>query len=94
MHIILSGVVTLLSLLSMLLLGIWFNRLVIFPGFGTYTFLNIGVIVLSTGFFVAKVDSPIMGLAERIPVLASVLWIFILALWMSSSNGYVGRKSF
>jgi hypothetical protein len=36
MHIILTGVVGLISLFSMLLIGIWFNRAELFPGFGTY----------------------------------------------------------
>ena len=84
MHILLSGVVGLLSLLSICLMGIWFNQANIFPGFGTYSFITIGAVVLSTGFFVANVGSPIMGLTERITILIGLLWTFILALWMFS----------
>lgn len=84
MHKILSGIVGLLSIVSMLLMGIWFNRAEIFPGFGTYSFITVGVVILSTGFFVANLGSPIMGLTERITILVGFLWTFILALWMSS----------
>jgi hypothetical membrane protein len=91
MHMILSGIVGLLSILSMLLIGIWFNRAEIFPGFGTYSFITVGAVVLSAGFFAAKMGSPIMGLTERITILVGFLWTFILALWMSSRKGYAGR---
>jgi hypothetical membrane protein len=91
MHMILSGIVGLLSILSMLLIGIWFNRAEIFPGFGTYSFITVGAVVLSAGFFAAKMGSPIMGLTERITILVGFLWTFILALWMSSRKGYTGR---
>jgi len=88
MHKILSGVVALLSILSMLLIGIWFNRAEIFPGFGTYSFIIIGAVILSAGFFVANLGSSIMGLVERITILVGFLWTFILALWMFSREGY------
>jgi len=82
MHKLMSGVLSLLSIFSMLLIGIWSNRAKIFPGFGTYSFITIGVIILSAGFFVAKLQSPIMGLAERITILVGFLWTFTLALKM------------
>ncbi len=91
MHIILGGVISLLAILSMLLIGIWFNRIEIFPGFGTYSFITIVVVVLSVGLFVANAGSPIMGLTERVTILVGFLWIFILALWMFSRKGYAGQ---
>jgi hypothetical protein len=81
MHIILSGVVALLSILSMLLIGIWFNRAEIFPGFRTYSFITVGAALISAGFFAANLGGPIMGLAERITILVGFLWTFTLALW-------------
>lgn len=91
MHKILRGVLSLLSILSMLLIAIWFIRADIFPGFGTYSSITVGVIFISAGFFIAKQGSPIMGLAERVTILVGFLWTFILALWMFSRNGYAGR---
>ena len=80
MHKILAGVLAILSILSTLLLGIWLNRTDLFPGFGTYSFVTVGVLVLSGGFAVTKLGSPIMGLTERITILAGMQWTFILAL--------------
>jgi hypothetical membrane protein len=91
MHIILSGVIGLLTILSMLLIGIWFNRAEIFPGFGTYSFITIVVVVLSAGLFAANAGSPIMGLTERITILIGFQWMFILALWMFSRKRYASR---
>jgi hypothetical protein len=93
MHKIMSGIVGLLSMLSMLLVGFWFNRAKIFPGFGTYSFITIGIAILSTGFFVASLGGPLMGLAERIAALVGFLWTFILAYWMFSRNEDTGEEA-
>ena len=82
MHILLSGLLSLLSLLSMVLVGIWIDRTGVFPGFKTYSFITVGVVVLSAGFFATNLGSPIMGLTERITILVGFLWTFVLALWM------------
>lgn len=84
MHKILAGVLAILSILSTLLIGIWLNRTDLFPGFGTYSFITVGVIVLSGGFALTKLGSPIMGLTERITILAGLQWTLILALKMFS----------
>jgi len=84
MHKILAGVLALLSILSTLLIGIWLTRSDLFPGFGTYSFITVGIIVISGGFAVAKLGSPIMGITERITILAGLQWTFILALKMLS----------
>jgi hypothetical membrane protein len=87
MHKVLSGVVALLAILYMLLLGTWFHRTGAFQGFRTYSFVTVAVVVLSAGFFMTEVGSPIMGLAERITILAGFQWTFVLALWMLSRGG-------
>jgi hypothetical protein len=87
MHKIMSGVVGLISLLSMMLIGAWLKRTKIFPGFGTYTFVTIGVVIFSTGFYVVMMGSPFMGLAERITILIGFMWTFILSYWMYSKRG-------
>lgn len=84
MHKILAGVLAILSILSTLLLGIWLNRTDLFPGFGTYLFITVGVLVLSGDFAVVKLGSPIMGLTERNTILAGLQWTFILAFKMFS----------
>ena len=84
MHQNLSGVVGLLSMLSMVLIGIWLNRTKLFPGFRTYSFVTVGVSLLSTAWFSASWGSPIMGLTERVTILVGFQWTFVLALWMFS----------
>ena len=86
MHKIMSGVVGLFSMLSMILIGTWFIRTKIFPGFGTYSFVTVGVVILSTGFYIVTMGSPIMGLAERITILVGFMWTFILSYWMYSKR--------
>jgi hypothetical protein len=83
MHkILVLGVLAPLSLLSTLLIGIWLKRADIFPGFGTYSYITVGAIVLSGGLAGATLGTRIMGLTERIAVLAGSQWTFIFALKM------------
>jgi hypothetical membrane protein len=84
MHQNLSGIVGLLSMLSMVLIGIWFNRTKLFPGFQTYSFVTVGASLLSAAWFAANLGSPIMGLTERVTILAGFQWTFVLALWLFS----------
>jgi len=82
MHKILAGVLALLSILSTLLLGIWFQRSDVFPHFGIYSFITVFVLVISGGFAVMKLGSPIMGLTERITIIAGLQWTFVVAFKM------------
>jgi hypothetical membrane protein len=79
MHIILSGVITLLTIGAMSLIGIWFHRTGIKPWFKAYSFITIALVILTAGFFMTTMGSPIMGLAERITILAGFQWTFSLA---------------
>jgi len=90
MHINLTGVAGLLSMLSILLLGLWFKRTKLFPGFEVYSLITVGLAILTAVFFAAKMDSPIMGLAERIPILVGFAWTFILARWMFTRQENTG----
>jgi hypothetical protein len=67
------------AILSTLLIGIWFNRTSIFPGFATYSFISTGAIVLSGVLAGPTVGTPLMGLVERISALAVHQWVFLLA---------------
>ncbi len=68
------------AILSTLLVGIWLRRAGIFPGFGIYSYISAGVIVLSGILAGPTVRPPIMGLVERISALAVYQWVFMLAL--------------
>jgi hypothetical membrane protein len=82
MHINLSGVVGLLSIASFLLLGFWFQRVKLFPGFWAFSLIIVGLAVLSAVIFFLTVDSPVMGLTERITALVGFTWTFVLARWL------------
>ncbi len=86
MHQILSGMVGLLSVLSMVLIGSWFIRTKISPRFGVYTFATIGLVVVTAGLFAVSTGGPWMGLAERIAALVGFQWTFSLAYWLFSQE--------
>jgi len=68
------------SFLSTLLIGIWLNRADVFPGFGMYSYITVGVIILSGVVGGAAAGTPFMGLVERISAIIIHQWLFILAL--------------
>lgn len=82
MHKIVRAIISLLTTLSVLLIGIRFNHAKIFPGIGIYSFQANGAAVLSASFFAVNYEGPIMGLVERVSILIGFLWTFILALRM------------
>jgi len=83
MHkILVLGVLLPFSILSTLLIGVWLKRAGIFPGFGTYSFVTVGAVVLLGAFSGVTMGTPLMGLAERLAVLAGFQWTFVLALKM------------
>ena len=82
MHKVLAGALALLSMSATLLLGIWFRRTGIFPGFDTYSFITFVIVLITGGFAVAKLGTPIMGLTERITILAGMQWTIVLSLKM------------
>jgi hypothetical protein len=90
MHMLLSGVVGLLSIFSMLLIGIWFHQTKTSPRLGIYSFVTIGLVVISTGLYAVSVGGPIMGLTERIAALVGFQWTFTLAYWMFSRESVAG----
>jgi hypothetical protein len=93
MHKTLSAVVGLLSILSMLLIGIWSNRAGFWSRFGIYSFATIGASVLAAGFFVTEVGRPMMGLAERVSILVGFQWTFTLGLLMFRRTNRLRRPS-
>jgi hypothetical protein len=78
--ILVFGVLVPCTLLSTLLIGIWLRQANVFPWFRTYSFATVGVSVLLAGLAGATLGTPIMGLTERLGVLAGFQWTFVLAL--------------
>ncbi len=81
MHgILVFGVLVPCTILSTLLIGIWLKQANILPWFRTYSFITVGASVLLAGLAGATLGTPIMGLTERLGVLAGFQWTFVLAL--------------
>ena len=73
------------SFLSTLFIGIWTKKVGIFLGFNIYSYISVGLIILTGGFGAAMAESPIAGLAERIGAVAVHQWLFVWALKILSS---------
>lgn len=91
MHINLTGVVGLFSMLAMLLLGAWFYRTRVSQGFGIYSWITVAAVIPLTGLFLVNMGTPLMGLTERLTILPGFLWTFILAVWIYSRIGYTNK---
>jgi hypothetical protein len=93
MHMIMHGVISILSMGSMLLIGHWFHQAELSSGFQTYSILTVGVAILGAGYFMANMGSPIMGLAERIAGLIGFQWTLILSLRISFASDSKSDKA-
>lgn len=80
MHMQVSGVITLFSILYILLFGIWFKQVFKENCFFIYSILSIIAVILSGFWFVANYGSPIMGLAERVAILIGFQWTIALTI--------------
>ena len=81
MHLILVGVNVILLFPTLLMMGIGFYREYNWKSFRLYTFLSLGIIVISGALSAVVIANGIelMGVFERITVYAYLVWVFILA---------------
>ena len=81
MHKILAmGALPVLSLASTLLIGIWAHRTGVYTGFGIYSYITLGAVIVSAVITFSTMQHPILGLTERITALVIQQWTFVLAL--------------
>ena len=80
MHMILSGIISLLSLLYMLLFGIWLRQVEIAKFFWVYSLVTIAGAILSGDWFAASFGTPLMGITERVAILVGFQWTFLLSI--------------
>ncbi len=78
-HKVLVGILVLLSILSTLLIGVFLKKVNILPSFMWYTFMTVGLILITGVFAATKLGTPIMGLTERITAFICLLWTFLFA---------------
>ena len=81
MHKILAmGTLPVLSLASTLLIGIWMHQTGVYSGFGIYSYITLGAVVVSAVITFSTMAQPILGLTERITALVIQQWTFVLAV--------------
>jgi hypothetical membrane protein len=86
-HIVLAGLSSLTSMITILLPGLWFRGI---PGMGAYflySLITVIVVFISGGLTAAAGanNSPFVGLLERITIGAFLQWILVVALKLYSS---------
>ena len=81
-HLVLAGVSSLGTMLSILFIGLWFKVQERLDGITLFSFLSLTIVFVSgliAAVCVGKA-SPLMGLAERITIGAFLVWVFVLAI--------------
>ncbi len=83
-HIVLAGLSSLTTLLSMMLMGFWFRAIPRLRGYGIYSFISAMVVFISGGAaaYTGARLSPILGLMERITIGGFLQWLFVIAAKM------------
>lgn len=86
-HLIIVGVLAILSMLTPFLFFVWLKSQPGFSRYATYSLLSAFLIIVTGGYAAVTVitESPLIGLAERITVGVYLQWTFFLALKMYSS---------
>jgi len=87
MHIIIHGLISLLTIISMILLGTWFTRSGGNTWYGIYSIVTVVVVVVAAIFLIQYMGSPIMGLVERIAGFIGFQWTFVTALVIFKDQG-------
>ncbi len=80
MHMKVSGVITLFSLLYILMFGIWFRKVFKEKFFFFYSIFTIIAAILTGLWFVANIGTPIMGFTERVAILIGFQWTIALTI--------------
>ena len=84
MHIILVAALSVMAMLATLLLGLWARQVDVLVGYGTYTLASLTVMLLTGGLAVATTEKPVMGLTERLAVVAVMQWNVVTGLKLFS----------
>lgn len=94
MHIILAGLSSVTTMLTILLMGFWFRTSTSLRRFGTYSFLSVLAVFVSGGFAAASIatSSPLGRLIERITIGGFMQWLFVVGLKLYSEGTRVEVK--
>jgi hypothetical protein len=69
-----------LSILSTLLLGLWFKQTGLLPGFALYSFITVAAVIVMGGVGGAMVETQYAGIVERVAAVVTQQWLFVLGL--------------
>jgi hypothetical membrane protein len=81
MHIVIAGITSLFTLISVLLVGINFRKVKEMKNFAVYSFISFAVILVSGGAAAISVgsNSTYGGLFERITIFAFMIWVLVFS---------------
>ena len=81
-HIVLAGLSSLTTMLSMVLMGFWFRAIRRLRGYGLYSFISAVLVFISGGAaaYTAATLSSILGLMERITIGGFLQWLFVMGV--------------
>jgi hypothetical protein len=87
-HIVLAGLSSLTTILSMVFVGCWFRTIPRLRGYGIYSFISALVVFVSGGAaaYTGATLSTMLGLMERITIGGFLQWLFVMALKLYTAH--------
>lgn len=88
LHIVLASLSSLTTMLTMLLLGLWFRVIPALRGDGLYSFISLSIVFLSGGLAASTIANPgpVNGLIERVTIFGFLQWLFVIGVRMYGSE--------
>jgi hypothetical protein len=87
MHIILAGVAALGSMTAIVGTGLWFKNVTSMKYYAAYSLVTFAIVFISGGSTpILGLSNPFFGVLERITIGSYVLWLFVTAAMMYSSE--------
>ena len=82
LHIVLASLSSLTTMLTMLLLGLWFRVIPALRRDGIYSFVSLGIVFLSGGLAASTIANPgpVNGLIERVTIFGFLQWLFVIGM--------------
>jgi hypothetical membrane protein len=86
-HIVLAGLSSLATAVTILLMGVWFRKVPGLRGYGTYSLTTVVIIFITGGLaaWAVPTNNPFAGIFERLVIGAFLQWLVVIALKMYPS---------
>jgi hypothetical membrane protein len=87
-HIVLAGLSSLATAVTILLMGLWFGKVPGLRGYSTYSFVTVAIIFVTGGLaaWAVPTNNPFAGVFERLVIGAFLQWLVVIALKMCTSS--------